>query len=262
MEPGSRWSSRRSTGRPSCAARRRRSAERRPRSTSRSRSSSPIDGGHPVPPTLFRGGAGAADIAIRVGRRGVPARGPGRQGRVTLAAAAADVRHHRVHRRRRRVSSQAAAARAAAAAQRPRPRRRRRRGHRRPRRSARAAPRPDRRRPPRGRRSDRRARRARRRWRGRAGFDARAAAQPLWSVPFREDSDCALRIIAAVGPIGFEPGVVVRHPVRRSRGAAPSTCGRRATSSSMPCTWRTPRASATPCGWRWREPGPPVVRRR
>ena len=34
-----------------------------------------------------------------------------------------------------------------------------------------------------------------------------------WSVPFREDSDCAFRIIAAVGPIGFEPDAIVRHPV-------------------------------------------------
>ena len=36
-----------------------------------------------------------------------------------------------------------------------------------------------------------------------------------WSVPFREDSDCALRIIEAVGPIEFEPASVVRHPVEQ-----------------------------------------------
>jgi glycosyltransferase involved in cell wall biosynthesis len=38
-----------------------------------------------------------------------------------------------------------------------------------------------------------------------------------WLVPFREDSDCALRIMNAVGPIAFEPAAIVMHPVEEPR---------------------------------------------
>jgi len=44
------------------------------------------------------------------------------------------------------------------------------------------------------------------------GFRPLLEGDPRWAIPYREDSDLALRVIREVGPIPFEPRAVVFHP--------------------------------------------------